>query len=213
MQTLLVLWALSLAVSVAGENCLTPRTTTLAFKADLSLVPPPELIAQIDSDLELIAGAFPFLDTLCSFPGWSPGLVLLVFTPEAEEEWEAGEFDGFHELHELVGYTGSTYSPAGFYQMNFDHSFNAHAVAALYAEIPGVKYAFVNSFGTWFECNVTDIEYHPDDRRYFYWYYDEDCRRYRWVVQFEGNVPSLISGSGFPVSSTTETFGSLKARW
>jgi hypothetical protein len=212
------LFAVTLGPAVAAAYS---DAELLALEITGELLPPADLVEQVEADLEAVRMHNPYFAPFHVFPDWVPGWLLVDLTPEAWESFQAGEYHGWDELNELydVEVTSESYPYTRTVRLAFTRPYHPDALAAIYHGTPGIEAAYsatqsdgaydifadvpapgvytgVYSFEeSWIECGPGGCFF----------------RHHTWAFQVNADGVTLIDESGPPLAVEPSSWGTIKS--
>ena len=157
------------------------------------LLPPPVLYEEIRVALTLIREAYPEMTGIRHRARWVPGELLVGLTPEAMDQFNAGQYHGLDNLNAEYGPVQVEPS-SSFLKLKFEQYYNPEYLSPVYAAADGVRYASPNIiFGYGSDITLSGNNYTFSCG----WDCQAGCiNRHYWVFQVDGESVSLISEYG-----------------
>jgi len=131
----------------------------LALEISGELLAPPALVSTVDTHLQAIRAVEPILEAVQAYPPWEPGVLLLLFTPSAFDDYLAGTYTGLDSLNAIYGPAQVTavYEAIRLVVLEFDAHYNGDLIAAIYGTAPGIANADPGHYG------MTDTDITPEE--------------------------------------------------
>jgi hypothetical protein len=209
--TLSSLCLLLVAASAGAFQITDAELLALEFSGEL--LPPPTLVAQIESDLTAIRAVNPYLAYISARPSWAPGNLLLKLTEAAADEYESGQYRDLDEINEQYGAITFRQLSRLWFILKFDAPYHPAALGAEYLKIGSV----VNTEPNWIIGDGDDIEL-AEPGLYRFRRAWGDCqagciKEHVWIYRVDAGVVELVLqfGDDYSLPTDASSWTSLKA--
>ena len=207
-----LIWCNSTA---AGHERPWDDAEVLALEISGELLPPPEVVEQVNADLAAIRAYDPYFETIHVLPAWCPGELLMELTPQAMEDFRAGLYHGLDELNEQYGpveVREAFENPIfNWLKLTFSRPYNPDLLSDVYVKASGVLYVEPNHI-----AGDGDDIISGGVGRYSFKHGWGDCpagclnERF-WVFLITAGDVLLVQEYGADVPVEPTTWGSVKA--
>lgn len=211
--TALALWLFAgLSVPAAWTAPYTDAEV-LALEISSELLPPPDLVIQITSDLTAIRAHDPYFEAIHVMPTWMPGDLLIGLSEEAIAQFHAGTYHGLDSLNAEYGPVDVRNLILNWLHLEFSEPYHPVVLASLYVSEEGVLFVEPNGMGV----DGDDI-IATELGEYTFKHGWGDCPSgcisdHYWVFTVVDGHVILVREYGDDVPVAQSTWGELKSRF
>jgi hypothetical protein len=195
-----------LALPLSAQAIPTTDAELLALEYSGALLPPASLVAEIQSELDVIDATYPFLRYtlgISARPNWAPGELLLELTPAAMVEMRAGTYTGLDALNAIYGPLTNihVFQIINWISVEFSLPYQPTLIGDIYLAHPDVLFSEPN----YIVGDGSDITY-EGGHSYVFKYGTGDCpagctsKYYRRIV-VTGNSAEIVAEWGDPTDA------------